>query len=68
MFYKSVKIRQKMETFEVYNPCNGEVVGVCKKANVEDVNQAIEAAHLAFKLWKKTPVAERVKLQHKAAT
>jgi succinate-semialdehyde dehydrogenase / glutarate-semialdehyde dehydrogenase len=56
-----------METFEVKNPCTGEVVAICKKATVEDVNLAIEASHTAFKLWKKTPVAERVKLQHKAA-
>lgn len=56
-----------MQEIEVINPCNGEIVGTCHRATPEDVNRAIEKSYLAFKNWKKTPVAERVKLQHKAA-
>ncbi len=56
-----------MNTIKVINPCNGEVVGECKRANAADVNEAIVSSHQAFKLWKKTPVGERAKLQHKAA-
>jgi succinate-semialdehyde dehydrogenase / glutarate-semialdehyde dehydrogenase len=56
-----------MNTIKVINPCNGEVVGECKRANADDVNEAIVSSHQAFKLWKKTTVAERTKLQHKAA-
>lgn len=56
-----------MQVIEVINPCNGEVVGVCPRATVNDAVKSIEAAHEAFKKWKKVSVAERVKLQHKVA-
>lgn len=51
----------------VLNPCTGTVVGSFALANEKDVEVAIVAAHEAFCLWKKRPMAERVRLQHKAA-
>ncbi len=56
-----------MQEIEVINPCNGEIVGTCQRATSEDVNIAVENSYFAFKDWKKTPVSERAKLQHKAA-
>jgi succinate-semialdehyde dehydrogenase / glutarate-semialdehyde dehydrogenase len=53
--------------FEVKNPCTGEVIAECAKGNAQDAQDALESSLHAFKLWKKRPVAERAKLQHKAA-
>lgn len=53
---------------DVFNPCTGEVIETFACSNIEDVNEALHVANLAFKNWKKTPVAQRAVLQHKAAT
>lgn len=44
---------------KVYNPANGEVVGVVGCANAEQTIQALCAADKAFKNWSETPVNER---------
>lgn len=69
MFYKTndMKNTNAINTTEVINPCNGEVVGFCKSSNLEDVNEVVQLAHKAFLIWKKRPVSERAKLQHLAA-
>lgn len=57
---------ETIQTFEVTNPCTGEIIGQCPRATVQDVDQMLQEAHAAFLLWKKRPVADRVKLQHEA--
>ena len=52
---------------EVVNPCTAEVVGTCARGNELDVNLALESAQKAFRLWKKQPTAQRVKVQHAVA-
>lgn len=52
---------------DVFNPCTGEVIETFACSNLEDVNDALNAANQAFKSWKKMPVAQRAILQHKAA-
>ncbi|NBB20542.1 aldehyde dehydrogenase family protein [Runella sp. CRIBMP] len=52
---------------DVLNPSTGAVLERFACSNPEDVNAALESAKVAFKSWKKTPVAHRAKLQHQAA-
>jgi succinate-semialdehyde dehydrogenase / glutarate-semialdehyde dehydrogenase len=52
---------------DVTNPCTGEVVGTYAVGNPHDVQVALESAAAAFKLWKKRPMAERAKIQHRIA-
>jgi succinate-semialdehyde dehydrogenase/glutarate-semialdehyde dehydrogenase len=53
--------------FDIKNPCTGETIAACARGNAHDVQTVLESALNAFKIWKKRPVAERAKLQHKAA-
>jgi len=52
---------------DVTNPCTGEVVGTFARGNEIDVQLSLENSLAAFQSWKKTPTAERAKLQHRAA-
>jgi len=45
--------------FEVRNPANGEVVGIIADGGAKETRRAIEAAHLAFPAWARTPAKER---------
>lgn len=55
------------EQIAVTDPCTGEVIDSVARSTSDDVNTALEAAHTAFRLWKRTPVANRARLQHAAA-
>jgi succinate-semialdehyde dehydrogenase/glutarate-semialdehyde dehydrogenase len=52
---------------DVLNPCTGEIVGTFALGNERDAEIALLAADAAFQKWKKQPLANRIKLQHKAA-
>lgn len=52
---------------DVTNPVTGEAFEKVALSNEADVNVVMESAYKAFKKWKKVPVAERAKLQHKGA-
>ena len=53
-------------TFAVYNPANGELIGEVADGGREYAQQAIEAAHQAFKTWSKTTAYQRAEVLHKA--
>ena len=55
------------ETFEDYNPYNGEVFANVPKGKREDATRAIEAAAAAFPEWAESPPSLRRKLFLKAA-
>jgi acyl-CoA reductase-like NAD-dependent aldehyde dehydrogenase len=55
------------ETFEDYNPYNGEVFADVPKGKREDATRAIEAAAAAFPEWAASPPSLRRKLFNKAA-
>jgi acyl-CoA reductase-like NAD-dependent aldehyde dehydrogenase len=55
------------ETFEDYNPYNGEVFANVPKGKREDATRAIEAAAAAFPEWAASPPSLRRKLFLKAA-
>ena len=47
------------ETFNVENPATGELIGTVPMCSTSETRRAIEAAHEAFKTFKKTSVKER---------
>ncbi|WP_316836518.1 NAD-dependent succinate-semialdehyde dehydrogenase [Pedobacter nutrimenti] len=47
------------ETFDVLNPADGSILASVSNANKEDVEQAINSAHLAFRTWSKSSAKER---------
>lgn len=53
--------------FKTTCPANGELLAECAQATKEDVNEAVEAAWKAFKLWKKTTTNERAVILNKIA-
>lgn len=57
------------ETFETYNPANGELLAEVSEAQIKDVHLAVEAAKKAFEEgpWSKMSAAERGKLIYKLA-
>ncbi len=55
------------ETFDDYNPYNGDVFATVVSANRQDAKQAINAAAAAFPAWSGTPPAERAMYFLKAA-
>nr|XP_022905573.1 succinate-semialdehyde dehydrogenase, mitochondrial isoform X6 [Onthophagus taurus] len=56
---------ENQQTFDVYNPANGKVVGSVPDMDVSDANLAIKAASEAFETWKFTTAKERSKLLRK---
>ena len=50
------------EYFENPSPINGEVFSSAARGNSVDIEKAIDAAHVAFKTWSKTSVAQRSKI------
>ncbi|MBK5445091.1 CoA-acylating methylmalonate-semialdehyde dehydrogenase [Peribacillus sp. TH24] len=56
----------KSERFgNVYSPSTGEVINLCSYASVEDVNETVDVAHVAFTAWKNTSVGKRVEVIHR---
>jgi acyl-CoA reductase-like NAD-dependent aldehyde dehydrogenase len=47
------------ETFQVFNPANGEAVDSVPKGGREDVSRAVDSAREAFKVWSERPAIER---------
>lgn len=50
------------DTYELKSPFSGELVATVAKASVADVEHAIEGAHEAFQLFKKTTAYERAEI------
>jgi aldehyde dehydrogenase (NAD+) len=55
------------ETFDDFNPFNGELYAKVAKAGVEDAESAMAAAYAARKGWASTPAIDRAKILNKAA-
>ena len=54
-------------TFDVINPATEELLAVCPRADLGQLNQAVAAAKAAFPAWSATPIAERRRLLLKLA-
>jgi len=50
------------ETYEVRNPATGQVVDTAAKGSAADVQQAVDAAEIAFKEWGDTTPEDRGKM------
>lgn len=53
--------------FDVINPATGEVVDQCPNAEISHLDQAVEAAQLAFGSWSTTPDPVRARKLHELA-
>lgn len=53
------------KTFDVHDPSSGKKIGSCPEMNKDDVLKAIEAAHEAFKTFRKTLPRERATMLRK---
>lgn len=58
---------KKGNTFECFNPANGERLATCVDATKEDVDIAVAAAWKAFESWKKVSPQERMTILLKIA-
>jgi len=58
---------QSGETFDDFNPYNGELYAKVAKGGVEDADRAMAAAFAARKGWAATPAIDRAKILNKAA-
>jgi acyl-CoA reductase-like NAD-dependent aldehyde dehydrogenase len=54
-------------TLNVINPATEEVVAVCPRADLSQLNQAVAAAKTAFATWKDVPIGKRRQLVGKVA-
>lgn len=52
---------------DTYNPANGESLGPCAEADARDVDNAAQAAHKAFREWRRTKPLERATALKKVA-
>ncbi len=56
------------ETFENVNPANcNQTLGRFQKSNQKDVNEAVEAAQNAQKMWRETPAPKRGEILYRVA-
>jgi acyl-CoA reductase-like NAD-dependent aldehyde dehydrogenase len=46
---------------QVFNPATGEQIGEVPFASKEEVDDAVEAAQMAYDKWKNVPITERVR-------
>ncbi|MEC7973934.1 MAG: NAD-dependent succinate-semialdehyde dehydrogenase [Pseudomonadota bacterium] len=55
------------DTLEVINPATEEVIGTVARAGTSDLDEALDAADKAFKIWKTTSPFDRYHVLRKAA-
>ncbi len=53
------------KTFKVFNPSNGELIGESSDCDINDTNDAINAAKNAFQEWSQTTAKQRSQLLRK---
>ena len=55
------------DVHQVVNPATGKAISDLPKANISDLDRALDAAQKAFPMWRDTPVGERAVVLQKAA-
>jgi aldehyde dehydrogenase (NAD+) len=55
------------ETFESFNPANGDTIGAFPKSAAEDVDRAVESAKAAYEEWRLVPAPRRGELMFRFA-
>src|SRR5262245_59618838 len=56
------------DVFENRNPANGDLIGLFQKSTQADVDDAIDAARLAYERWRLVPAPRRAEILFRAAT
>ena len=51
---------ESKESLAVHNPATGEVLAHCPLGTAKELDQAVQAAKIAFKTWRSTPAVDRV--------
>ena len=59
---------QGTETVDIINPANGKVLGQTPLGTAQDVDQAVKAAKDAYRIWRETPVMDRMQVFFKLKT
>lgn len=54
-------------SFAVSNPASGQAIGRAAHATAQDTEDAVRAADCGFRVWRRTPAAERCQIMRKAA-
>lgn len=54
-------------TIDVHNPATEEILGSVPAATAADVHTAVDAAHAAFREWRRTPANTRAEMLHEVA-
>lgn len=60
-----IPVAEGSSIFEVRNPANNEVIGICPECTVADLHAAIQAASRAFQQWKAFSGRQRSRVLHK---
>ena len=68
LYYDGKWQKPKGGYLDTTNPATGESLGPCAEANTLDVDSAVQAAHRAFKEWRKIKPFERAALVKQIAT
>jgi len=65
-FIEGKWVESSTEKYEpVYNPATGEVISNVPISTKDDLNEAVEIAHVAYQSWKKVPVPRRARILFK---
>src|SRR5512135_890427 len=55
------------KTFESRNPANGELIGMLPLSDLQDANDAVQAAAEAYEKWRKYPAPKRAELIYRVS-
>ena len=47
---------------DLFNPCNGDLIGIISSASDKTIEKVINSSEIAFKKWKKTPLSKRANI------
>ena len=67
LYYDGKWQKPKGGYLETWNPATGDSLGQVAEANTADVDAAVQAAHKAFREWRKVKPVERAALMKKVA-
>ena len=67
LYYDGKWQKPKGGYLETWNPATGDSLGQVAEANAADVDAAVQAAHKAFREWRKVKPVERAALMKKVA-
>ena len=67
LYYDGAWQKPRGGYLDTINPATGESLGPCAEADAADVDSAVQAAHRAFRTWRRTKPLERAALMREIA-